>query len=384
MDKKLDVVINSLETTSEIFLHRLYEGLAKDFDVTCHYISGNAKKNDYSFSVQKIPKPKSILFFLFLILEILQFKKIKSLKESYSKFFFSRFTSNKVYFPFISMLKYHELHLCSGKETKKIYTSVRGTDITVTPFINEEIISVYKKLTPFIYKIHFLSPELKNVTEKMGIVVKKSAIILQGADLNEFKRKNELPQDSLRLITIGRLHYIKGLEFCLLVCSILKRKGIPFLIYIVGNGSEHIKLKYITKHLKLEKNVIFTGDLERKELIKIMELSNVYIHTHWVNGVSNTMLEAIAMNLKVICFDSNIKSYKSESLKAIIKEIPRYDLETFSNFLIQIHNSKNYGIGEPEKNNTLKLFQFKKHVSDFKSFFDFPNTTNYPDTRHVN
>ena len=54
------------------------------------------------------------------------------------------------------------------------------------------------------------------------------------------------------------------------------------------------------KKLKLEKQVVFTGQLNQTDLNKYYKESNIYIQASGYEGLPHTLLEAISHNLSII------------------------------------------------------------------------------------
>ena len=100
---------------------------------------------------------------------------------------------------------------------KHIYSSIRGTDITVTPFIKANMNSEYKIIYSHLTSIHYLSPHIKKLSNSYGLKHKKEVIIYQGIKFSKSQVKvADTINIPLKAITISRLHYIKGIEFGIL------------------------------------------------------------------------------------------------------------------------------------------------------------------------
>ena len=99
-------------------------------------------------------------------------------------------------------------------------------------------------------------------------------------------------------------------------CRLEKQKNIPLLIqafeqmlmlfpnyklYIFGNGSEERKIRNEIKEKNLRENVIlqdFSSDIH-----KIAVKSRLFVSSSDYEGISNSMLEAMAMGMPVVCTD---------------------------------------------------------------------------------
>ena len=82
--------------------------------------------------------------------------------------------------------------------------------------------------------------------------------------------------------------------------AIYKRLNNNFIFYIVGSGPEEESLKELTKNLDLEKEVVFTGQLDKQSLSQFYEKSNIYIQGSSYEGLPHVILEAISHNLSII------------------------------------------------------------------------------------
>ena len=79
-----------------------------------------------------------------------------------------------------------------------------------------------------------------------------------------------------------------------------KKQNKRFTFYIVGSGPEEKALKNLTKKLNLEKEVVFTGQLNKEALGEHYQNSNIYIQGSSYEGLPHVILEAISHNLSII------------------------------------------------------------------------------------
>ena len=290
----------------------------------------------------------------------------------YYDFLLDSVPQKDVYFPFLSMTREFSRTLIKNTR-KRIFSSVRGTDFTVTPYINPKVVQQYALYKDKIYKVHFLSHELEQIAKSLELGFQNTKIIYQGVDLALFERTENPLNDKIRLLTVGRLHYIKGLEFAILAAAELHKLGVIFEFNIIGHGPEWEKLTYLIHDLGLEKSVFLRGAKDRYEILRYFKQSNIYIHTHVVSGVSNTMLEALAIGLEVIVFDSNLHTYQDVNFAAAIKEVPRYDYRALANKILDIWGKDNFAEYDEHKLEILNKFSLSNHLKGFLDFFEWTN-----------
>ena len=106
----------------------------------------------------------------------------------------------------------------------------------------------------------------------------------------------ELPQNNsrIKLLTISRLHWIKGLETSIEAVKLLKSQGIDFEYHIVGDGNikETERYQFLVKEYELQDDVIFHGKLSHQDTLKFLEFCDIYLQPSISEGFCNAVLEA--------------------------------------------------------------------------------------------
>ena len=113
--------------------------------------------------------------------------------------------------------------------------------------VSEECANIFKKRFP-------------NQKDKVGVmynVVSPTMIqnMAESDSNNVFQKSN----DETILLTIGRLHYQKGLEMAIESCRKLLDKGYKVKWYVIGEGDEREKLTHLIKENRLEENFYLIG-----------------------------------------------------------------------------------------------------------------------------
>ena len=142
--------------------------------------------------------------------------------------------------------------------------------------------------------------------------------ISEPEDISKTRDKYGIPGDAKVLVTSGILNRGKNIE-TLINC--LTKLGIKDLyLLIVGDGSTKADYHYrdylrgLAKRMKVDKQVIFTGWLEKEELWNTYYASDLFVLPSLSEGMPNAMLEALGAGLP--CLGSNI---------AGVKDILQYD-----------------------------------------------------------
>lgn len=82
-------------------------------------------------------------------------------------------------------------------------------------------------------------------------------------------------EDSLNFIYVGRLIKYKNVD--VIIRALHKKYQDRAILHIVGEGAEEENLRQLSRQLKIEKNIIFHGQLPRNEVYRMMKKSYCFI-----------------------------------------------------------------------------------------------------------
>lgn len=132
-----------------------------------------------------------------------------------------------------------------------------------------------------------------------------------GIDLNEVrnirvnisKKRIELgiSEDNKVIISVGELNTNKNHEIVIRALANIKKKNVKYLI--CGKGPLENYLKELCFKLKVNDQVVFLG--YRDDVIELCKISNIFIFPSLREGLSVSLMEAMATGLPIIC--SNIR-----------------------------------------------------------------------------
>ncbi|MBW2740833.1 MAG: glycosyltransferase [Deltaproteobacteria bacterium] len=141
--------------------------------------------------------------------------------------------------------------------------------------------------------------------------VKRSSIteIINGVDTDRFCSLKKLyirntlgyGKDEIIIGTVGRLDPIKDQRLLLQAFSYLKHEKKNLCLVLVGDGPEKQNLESVRKRLPCGDRVVFLG--ERDDVDKILSAFDLFVLPSRNEGISNTILEAMATGLPVIATD---------------------------------------------------------------------------------
>jgi L-malate glycosyltransferase len=104
----------------------------------------------------------------------------------------------------------------------------------------------------------------------------------------------------IKLITSGRLSTTKRVDMLIEAVDILRKKGYKIKFTIAGDGSLGDSLKQLISQKILNSSVEMLGRVEPSHMPELYMASDIYISATMQEGMSNSMLEALACGLPVI------------------------------------------------------------------------------------
>ena len=172
-----------------------------------------------------------------------------------------------------------------------------------------------KKVAALITPSNKIADYLKNTYK----IYQEPHIIKTGTHINvknihdekikSIKNKFGIHNDEFILMFCGRLAKEKNIEFLIESERILNNIDNKIKLLIVGDGPEMNNLKKLTKQLKLENNVIFTGKVERDELIPYYKISAINVTASNSETQGLTIMESFQNDTPVCCINDSAYNY---------------------------------------------------------------------------
>ncbi|WP_026753214.1 glycosyltransferase family 4 protein [Sediminibacter sp. Hel_I_10] len=180
--------------------------------------------------------------------------------------------------------------------------SFRGFDLYLSPLKHPGCYDLlFKKQVCY----HVLSHEMKNTLIAQKVSSEHITVITPAIDTEFFKNVIQEEQKSvLRIVTIARLHWKKGLEYTLEALAQLAQSGVVFQYSIIGAGEEQERLVFAAYQLGVLESVKFLGQLTPKAIREQLAQSDLYLQYSIQEGFCNAVLEAQAMRLLCVVSDA--------------------------------------------------------------------------------
>jgi|TARA_Y100000031_G_scaffold70041_1_gene77703 glycosyltransferase involved in cell wall biosynthesis len=157
-------------------------------------------------------------------------------------------------------------------------------------------------------KIIVASHFLKSLTREIGLAEEKVKVIYNSVDFFEIKPglknkqalKEKFNLNKIVLLTIARLTPWKGVDMLIEIMPDLVKKYQEINLVVVGQGPEFNNLKQLAQNINMQNHIIFTGKLDRFQIVDYLRASDVFVLNTNYEGMSHCLLEAMKMETPII------------------------------------------------------------------------------------
>ena len=120
------------------------------------------------------------------------------------------------------------------------------------------------------------------------------------SELSSLRKNLNIAEDAFVAIFVGRMGKEKSIDLLLNYWHDYFLNDNKFRLLLVGSGPELENLKALSKSLNLDDSVIFTGNIDHKEIAKYFAICDIYISASLTEMMSLSMLEGMAAGLPVV------------------------------------------------------------------------------------
>ncbi|MDP2159178.1 MAG: glycosyltransferase family 4 protein [Flavobacterium sp.] len=320
---RIGLVLPAIPAYSETFFRSKVSGLIANGHEVVVFVNGKTSETQYcgarvvcSFSTQRnrmllLLRAKVTLFVLLVSHTKIVFRFIKSERKEHTPWL--KLISGLLLNAALLSERLDWLHfgfgtMALGREHvadaigAKMAVSFRGFDYYVYPIKNS---GCYTKLWSKTVRYHVLSESMKSGLISYGIPDSAIFVIPPAIDTAFFSAHSAIQSNkSLQILTIGRLHWIKGLDYTLEALALLHQKGVAFHYTIIGTGPEEERLRFTAHQLGIAAFVTFAGKQSPEYIKKQLEQTDLYVQYSIQEGFGNAVLEAQAMGVYCVVSDA--------------------------------------------------------------------------------
>jgi len=301
---RINIVLNDVPQLSETFLvswMRLLVGKGYSIQaiITGRYFLGKSEKQRFISGIKYVSKGNIEV----LIKGVLFKKGFIGLKSSLKAHLIGMGSPAIIHFSYSAIgVTYNDEISALQKKGIMFVVSCRGTSDNIKPYImtgrKEKLVRLFEQID----LVHCVSQEMMSrMVRDFGLEEEQGFVNRPAIDVEKFGfRKEKIPTKKTIVISTGRLEYVKGFVFAFLGIQQLVKEGIDVEYRIVGGGKEEEYLRFLIQRLRLENSVKLMGPLSPDKVGLELAAADIYLSSSLSEGISNAVLEAMAIGLPVV------------------------------------------------------------------------------------
>ena len=126
---------------------------------------------------------------------------------------------------------------------------------------------------------------------------------IPGEQKRDFRRKYQIGEDAIVLLTIARLFMLKGHEYIIESAKTLSKKFPTAAWLFVGDGNLTEQFKEQVFHLGLAEKIKFTGLLPPSQIPLAIQSSDILVHCSLREGLARALPQAMLCAKPAVSFD---------------------------------------------------------------------------------
>ncbi len=176
--------------------------------------------------------------------------------------------------------------------------TTHGSDLLVDPHPHFELFAEHASAV--------ISPSANNakiLRNQFGVPNDRIRVIPNGVNLERFQPGDLADKKPGTILTVARLHEVKGLCHLIDAYAVLRDREIPFQGVLVGEGPERPALEAQIRRLRLGDRVTLSGDLPRDAVLAHLRAAEIFALSSLSEGLPVSVIEAMASGLPVVAPD---------------------------------------------------------------------------------
>ena len=268
-----------------------------------------------------------------------------------------------------SIIHVHSInYIFSGILLKSLYNIPLFLNFTGSDFYRLKKLKILNLIISKVDKVFNVSKKINNELIKLFKNNKKFIHTSNGFDNKIFKNKNLKRKN--QFVAVGNLRWQKNYEKMIYAFKLFTKKNNKYKLLIIGNGDKYEKqnLTELIKKNNLEKFVYLKGNLNHKEIAKILNESYLFLMSSKSEGLPKSLIEAIACGTPIITTNAGDCSYVAKNC-GIIMDYKCSDIQ-YSRAIIKLISNKQKW--KKFRLNCLKKkyeFSWKKYVSKINKYY---------------
>ena len=196
----------------------------------------------------------------------------------------------------ISYIQGYNADILERVEAEKKYVFYHGS--------TDEAHEFHEKLFGKIDGIVAVSKYVSDILKKLyPAYADKVSVIDNYVDADAVLKSSEkyevdFPKNKIKLCSCGRLYPVKGFDLAVEAAKILKEKGVDFVWYFVGDGSERAKLEKMISEYGLSDHIVITGMKDNP--YPYMAGCDIFVQPSYEDAQPLSIIEAKILGIPVV------------------------------------------------------------------------------------
>ncbi|EJQ54599.1 Glycosyltransferase involved in cell wall bisynthesis [Bacillus wiedmannii] len=163
---------------------------------------------------------------------------------------------------------------------------------------------------------------LPNVNKNVEIIenILSPEFVREQADKGDVMKELQMKPGKIKLVTVGRLSYAKGIDIAMHALRKLLDEGYDIEWYVVGYGVQEVELRKLLAELNLEKQFFLLG--KKTNPYPYIKACDIYVQPSRYEGKAVTVREAQIIGKPVLITNfSTAKSQVQDGIDGLITEM---------------------------------------------------------------
>ncbi len=183
-----------------------------------------------------------------------------------------------------------------------------------------------------------------------------------------------LPENGNIIVTIGKFLQVKGHEHFVAMARRVEAASPGTCFYVIIGNKLPAHERYYERILRLIADsgvgdrIVVLGQLPHETVPAVLARSTVYVHLpNWQEGLGGSVLEAMAMKVPVVAFDSGgVGECFTSSESGFL--VPQFDVREASDRVVQLlrDESLRKKMGAAARRELLSKFSYERHCSEIR------------------
>jgi sugar transferase (PEP-CTERM/EpsH1 system associated) len=212
--------------------------------------------------------------------------------------------------------------------------------------------------------------------QTVHIPANKVAFIPNGVDTNRFspgrdielRRELGIAEDEFVVGTVGRLDPVKNHQGLIHAVQLLQQSGNPIRLVIVGDGPLRSDLQSSVRALRVPQALLLGC---RSDVERLYRIFDVFVLNSFAEGMSNTLLEAMASGLPIVCtgVGGNVELVSSDYTGVLVR--PGED-QALAEAILKYRNCASYRTshGASARRSAVETFSITHMIDQYTALYE--------------